>query len=216
MCVVPTEASGKRSRGHRTIPRPVPIKEDFYPKRPTRASRFAALGPVATLVALVIAVALGHDEEVSIVMAMETVFLAMLFFVGLASDGESRFVKWFTVTWALVLLTGGAVAMTWDTGSWTPLAGLVGIVVAHAKTIVRRDALVERDMLTARAGLGFLAAWLLLFVAGAVTLFHPRLALALWALLFFGLLAAVELFRILVVPPPEAGPDWWKWDPTRA
>lgn len=196
------------------------IREDFYPKRPTRESLRAALPAFLTAAFLAVA-PWAWDAEVGMaIVTLEMPLLFLLVIAGASSASGSRLVRWFGLTWALVLFTAITASVAIGLRDWTILFAAGGVVFAHGATFVRRDRWLHRDMLMARSGLALAAMWILIFVAGfaSVALFGQDAPEAAFVSFvgapLFVLHGLADLHRILVVPPANAGPDWWRWNPS--
>ena len=195
------------------------IKEDWYPKPPTRESRRAALPAFAAAGWMVLAPWIGQAEAALATMSLEFVFLLLLFFVGASSQDGSRLVRWFGTAWALVVLGTLAALISWSVGGWWPILGFAFFALAHAPAFARRDRWLQRDMLMARGGAGFLLAWAYVFLSFPVVALATLLpgggtqevGVSAWGVLFYGTWGLADRFRVLVPPPPDAGPGWWKW-----
>lgn len=192
------------------------IKEDFYPRKPTRATLLAALPAFATAAYALASPLIGRADDALLLVSLELPFLALLAIAGSAASSDSRFVKWFGITWALVIAVAVASSMAFAIGTWTPLLGIAFVLAAHSATLVRRDRWIVRSLLTVRSALLFLAGWGLLFAAFSIVALSgipiDPWGTSLWAALLFALVGTLDLLRILEPPPADAGPNWWKWD----
>lgn len=199
------------------------IKEDWYVKPPTAASRKAALPAFATAAWMALAPWLGQAEAAHATMGLEFVFLLILFLGGSYAGSGSRFVKWFGVLWVSVAFGVLAVFIAISVGGAWPLVGFAFFAVANLPVLLKRDA-IRRDMLMARGGVGFVLGWAYVFVGAilAAALTAADIArpdgteVGAWGLLFFATWGLADWFRVLVAPPPDAGPGWWKWPRARS
>lgn len=194
------------------------IKEDFYPKRPTRESLLSALPEIGVAAYLAVALASGV-EEAQYTIFLEMPFLLFLFFGLLAATSESRFVRWFGTIWVSLMFLGVVLVGSALAKQWGILLGIVTLLVAHLPTFVRREKWLHREMLWARAGVRLALLWGLFAVIPYALaplgdrVDHDtgvRIWFAIWGASYFVAAALLDLFRILVPPDPNAGPGWWK------
>lgn len=198
------------------------IKEDWYPKPPTSASRKAALPAFVTAAWMAVAPWVGQAEAANATMGLEFVFLIILFLGGAWGGSESRFVRWFGVLWATVAFGMLAVFIAMSVGGVWPLVGFAFFAFSNLPVLLKRDRIVQRDLLMARGGVGFLLGWAFVFVGAVLSVLLTAggfgvpegTEVGIWGLLFFGTWGAADWFRVLVAPPPDAGPDWWRWPAT--
>lgn len=196
------------------------IKEDLYPKRPTRESLWGAVPAALAAVYFAVAPWIHGALPALEMLLLEVPFMIALAFAAVAGTSRFAFARWTGILAASALLLAGTFTASYVSGRWEFFVAAILLLAAHATILVHRAKWLHRHLLVGRCVLNIGLLWAVgIGVALLVTRFVPdpgaigeQVWVALGGAVYFALMAALDAFRILAPPPPGAGPGWWKWD----